>query len=104
MTEKANFVPVKYLIDWSTMIARDSMAVEGFAFETPGWPEFHACVRYNHCGSVFDMGWVVDHFESGLRVVQVKTLHRMEDAPAALQKVLDNFGRKRVTKAIGRYL
>lgn len=98
-------VPMKYLIDWSIVSTGEgSMQVEGFAFETPGWPEFHACVRrvmFGRCSELSE--WVVDHFESGLRVRQVIGLRNRDEAPMALKKVLDRIGKKRVREVIGRY-
>lgn len=98
-------VPIQYLIDWSiSQPGESSLPVEGFAFETPEWPEFHACVRRVTVGHVSELyAWVADHFESGLRVKQVTGLRCKEDAPAALKKELDRIGRKKVLKCIGRY-
>lgn len=91
------FKPIKYLIDWRP----GTKLVEGFAFETPGWPEFHACVRYgNRSGdSLFD-DWIIDQFETGLAVSEAGRLKCKEDAPAALAKVLRKVGKKGVREAL----
>ena len=97
------FVPIKYLIDQSYGSGNGpSRKVKGYAFQVPGWPNFHVCVRR---GSRYfnDMNsdpWVVDHYETGLSVTSAGTFEKKEDAPAAMKKLLDSKGKTAVRKAL----
>lgn len=87
------FVPIKYRI-W---LHTHSVEVNGYAFETPGWPEWHACVRLgNRWGDALFDDWIVDHYETGFALSGVGVLQRREDAPAAMAKLLNEKGRKLV--------
>ena len=92
------FVSIKYLIDQGGP-TRPPREVEGWAFEIPGWPEFHCCVRhdFHHPTSLFNE-WIIDHFESGYHVGV--TLKCKEDAPLVMKQKLDAIGKKKVRRAI----
>jgi hypothetical protein len=91
------FVRIEYLIDQGCggLDQGASMKVEGFAFETPGWPEFHACVRRGRRWNWYEEEWIVDHYESGY-YVSVGKLANKEDAPMALAAKLKEKGREKV--------
>ena len=92
------FKPIAYMID-----LRDGpRQVNGYAFETPGWPEWHACVRYgNRYGDDCFHDWIVDHYETGLALSGAGVLKRPEDAPKAMAKLLEEKGRDAVAKRLG---
>jgi hypothetical protein len=98
------FVKISYRIDWVTRDESTPIEVSGYAFETPGFPEFRACVRY---GSRFHDGlfddWIIDHYDTGLAVSLHEPLKRREDAPALLAKRLSEVGRDKVLKALMKY-
>lgn len=97
------FVKLKYLIDWKQNGQHAPFTVEGYAFETPGWPQFHACVRRGHrfVTDLFD-DWIVDHYETGM-AISLPGLRNRADAPAALAKRLDEIGVEKVTAALRKY-
>jgi hypothetical protein len=80
-------------------------AVQGFAFETPGWPEFHACIRHDRRSpwDAFD-DWILDHYESGLAIAINARIERKEDAPAMVAAYLATLGREKVRKALEPYI
>lgn len=91
------FVPLKYRIATGT----GPQEVEGYAFETPGWPEWHACVRQgSRYGDSIFSDWIVDHYETGLGLSVLGTLKRKEDAPAAMAQFLNGKGRETVLKRL----
>lgn len=98
------FKPISYMVEWKTDgNPSGSKRVDGFAFETPGWPEFHACVRYGNRGDSHLFGdWIIDHYESGLGISGCGRLTCKEDAPEVLARMLNKFGAKRVRKALRR--
>lgn len=99
---KVRFVRIKYKLSHKD----GTPEVEGFAFETPGWPEFRACVRWGSRYGVDDddifNNWIVDHYDTGLAVSLDRLSHR-EDAPAALAKRLEEVGREKVLAALQRH-
>jgi hypothetical protein len=103
--EKPVLVPIDYKVEWSQGKFTKSLDVSGFAFETPGWPWFHACVRYgNRYGDSLFEDWVIDHYETGLAITLPKCLECKEDAPDALRRYLNTLGKKHVRKVLGKYL
>lgn len=103
MTDRA-FKRIVYRIDQSAGRGTGEFKeVVGYAFETPNWPEFHACVRQGARLDSYVDGWIVDHFESGLAISEVGTLGSITDAPEEIAALLNKMGRKRVRKAIARY-
>lgn len=97
------FVRIKYLIDWKQSGKNSPYPVEGYAFETPSWPHFHACVRRGcrFTSDLFD-DWIVDHYETGM-AISLPGLRNRSDAPDALAKRLDEIGVEKVTAALRRY-
>jgi len=95
--QAANFLPIKYRI----ACGDGPKEVAGFAFEAPGWPEWHACVRYsNRWGEEIFSDWIIDHYETGLGLSCVGPLQRKEDAPAAMAKLLNSKKRETVLKRL----
>lgn len=95
------FVPIMYRIN--ALSTGNLFDVVGFAFQTPGWPEFHACVRRGNRRDASiqdDDGWIVDHYETGLAISPAGEFSCKEDAPAALAAHLDSVGRERVTEVL----
>lgn len=81
--------------------------VTGFAFETPGWPDFHACVRLgnrmkSNDDSLFD-NWIIDHYETGFAISLAGSFEEQEAAPPALQRLLNEIGRERVEEVLRTY-
>jgi hypothetical protein len=97
-------LPIRYRIEWNWQ-GSASREVSGFAFEIPGWPEFHCCVRWGnrmHEESLFN-DWLIDHYESGLAVMEAGRLERKEDAPETMRKLLDSKGKDRIHKVLRAY-
>ena len=98
----SRFVRIRYRIHWNGG-KEDAREVEGFAFETPGFPEFRACVRMGNRlwneESPFDR-WLLDHFDTGLAVSIDADIGGPKDAPALLAAHLKKVGRKNVRKAL----
>lgn len=98
------FIRMEYVIDqngYSGSINYPPRKVVGWAFETPGWPQFHACVRFDRDQPWLEDKWIVDHFETGLYVGEVK-LTCKEAAPKALAKRLNKIGRRKVLRTLRR--
>ena len=99
-SNRAAFRAITYRIEFKGI---GIQAVEGYAFETPGWPEFRACVRWgNRWGDEINPSWIVDHYDTGLRISLGRMTHRKE-APAALCRRLDEIGREQVHRVLRRY-
>ena len=98
------FVKRAYLIDQTGggLWSGTAKLVEGFAFETPGWPEFHACVRFDRRDTWCEKNWILDHYESGCSLPYLG-LKSKEEAPAALAKLLESKGREKVAAALAKY-
>lgn len=91
---------ITYLIDQSNkgQTPFPPRLVEGYAFQIPDWPEFHACVRW--CG---ERGkWIVDHYETGYYVT-LRRFNEKEHAPILLRAKLRKIGRKKVHKALKKH-
>jgi len=101
---KARLVPITYFIDQTgggVWPAREPLKVKGFAFETPGWPKFHACVRFDRRPEwEHKKAWIMDHYESGLGLSGAGKVKRKEDAPNAVAKLLTMKGRREVAAAL----
>lgn len=98
------FVRLSYLIDQSGWAHSDKTPkrVDGYAFETPGWPDFHACVRWDRYWPWSDDLWIIDHYESG-RCINRVAITDKEEAPAAVAKLLSEMGAERVSAAIAPF-
>lgn len=91
------FVRMDYFVDQSNATPpMPPLRVRGWAFATPGWPEFHACISFRpqYSWSTFNE-WIVEHYETGYMVSAVKVSDK-EEAPGALAKYLTNYGREKV--------
>jgi len=77
--------------------------VKGYAFETPDWSEFHACIRFDACEVWSNKRWIFDHYESGLALRQAGEPKYKDEAPAMLKRFLDGKGREKVLTAINKY-
>lgn len=92
------FIRMAYLMHMGKDAPRP---VVGYAFETPGWPAWHACVRWgNRYGDKIRPQWVIDHYETGLALSRCGHLKRKQDAPEAMRKVLEEVGREAVLKCL----
>jgi hypothetical protein len=84
------FVPITYRI----ALKDECKMVHGWAFETPGWPEWHACVRWgNRYADELFNDWVIDHYETGLAISAAGHLDSREEAPAKMAALLELKGR-----------
>lgn len=105
-TVSNEFKPIVYRIAIGTGVVTGTLDLEvaGFAFETPGWPEFHACVRFGNRWNdgLFD-DWIIDHYETGLAISPAGYFKNKEEAPAALAALLDKVGRERVNQELRRH-
>jgi hypothetical protein len=98
---EVKFKKISYLIDQSGgFFDHTPKRVTGYAFETPGWPEFHACVRYDRRNTWSAKAWILDHFESGLALSGVGTIKNRDAAPEALAAFLSLKGEFKVRAAI----
>lgn len=100
------FIPIIYKTVWRDLPGSlpSEIEVSGYAFETPGWPEVHACVQLGRRDSamLFDE-WIIDHFETGLAITCDKPIHTMEEAPYVLAAKLNKYGRPHVAEVLRRY-
>lgn len=94
------FIRIRYLIHQSVTGSRP---VVGYAFETPGWPWFHACVRFDRRDTWSRKRWIIDHFESGLALYACELKSR-KDAPQAVAKLLHEMGAEKVAKSLEPYI
>lgn len=97
------FIKLRYLISQNNLGPRPPKTVTGYAFETPGWAQFHACVRFDKRDTWFEKGWIVDHYESGFTVSQIEIKTRSQ-APQALARFLNGKGLEKVSAVIGPYI
>ena len=98
------FVKMQYLIDQSGYRPGATRLVRGWAFQVPGWPEFHACVRFDTVwtSDLFNT-WQVDHFETGLKCGGLKILTCKEDAPLVLKERLEKVGKRKIAALLKRH-
>lgn len=96
------FVPIKYLADCRIDGASVPRKVSGWAFQIPGWPEFHACVRFGNRFDPYGLcdHWLIDHYETGMSIIEAGNLARKEDAPEVMRKLLDAKGKDCVHKTM----
>lgn len=92
---------IQYWIYWSTA-PQQRRLVTGYAFKTPRWPTFHACVRQGDQWTEIKDGWTIDHFETGLSLSNAGRPKRKEEAPRMLARFLDVIGAERVAKGLER--
>ena len=89
----------KFIAVLFKMALHDGPSLEdhaGFAFETPGWPNFHAVAHTNKEGK-----WVATHWESGLRCLKNRYgRETREEVPDELARWLDYFGPEYVQEVV----
>lgn len=94
---KPRFIPVLFRM----AIDPDTSQLEhaGFAFEVPGWPEFHAVAH-----TLEDGTWTATHWESGKNCMPYyRHCDTKEEVPAVLAKYLTDRGPALVRTAIALY-
>jgi len=71
----------------------------GFAFELPGWPEFHAVAHTDNDGR-----WTATHWESGRNCFPSDGCKTRAEVPDILRARLIMIGRDTVMKTIAPYI
>lgn len=100
----SKFIHIKYRICWTDNGVFAPREVDGFAFEIPGWPEFHCCVRWGNRlweNSVFN-DWLIDQYETGRAISEAGYPQCKEDAPEIMRKLLDSKGKDVIREVMRR--